>query len=183
MMKGRHALRLPVRLACLVLAILLLWPLPLWLHASTIAVQASPFVAVCTILADRAWSAGIILGIILAAIAAVRKRWFCRYICPAGLLLEGIDYIGLRKNAWWRRFPFIGRYIALLTIAGAVVGYPLFLWLDPVNIICSQKVWPDTTMSFFTLLSVIFFVLALKRQNGLFFILCGLSVGIVVNIK
>ncbi|MBN2318309.1 MAG: 4Fe-4S binding protein [Acidobacteria bacterium] len=132
MMHWRHPPRLPVRLACFVLAILLLWPVPLWISASTIAVQASPFVAICTLLAGWAFGAGIILGLVLSAIAIVRKRWFCRYICPVGLLLDGFSRIGLRKNAWWGKCPSIGGYIVLLTAAGSIAGYPLLLWMDPL---------------------------------------------------
>lgn len=132
MMKRGHPSRLPVRLACLVLATLLLWPVPLWLHASTIAVQASPFVAVCTLLAGWTLSSGIIVGLILSVIAIARKRWFCRYMCPVGLLLDGVSSIGLRKSAWWRKCPSVGRPIALLTVAGSIVGYPLLLWMDPL---------------------------------------------------
>lgn len=124
--------RLLVRMSCLVSAILLLWPLSLWLEGSTVAVQASPFVAICTLLAGWTFSAGIFLGLIFSATVIVRKRWFCRYLCPVGLLLDGASCIGLRKISWWRHCPPIGRYIALLTAAGSIIGYPLLLWMDPL---------------------------------------------------
>jgi ferredoxin len=75
---------------------------------------------------------GSILGLGFFLIALARKRWLCRNICPVGLLLDGVAGIGLRKKSWWVRFPPIGRYIALLTIAGSVAAYPLFLWMDPL---------------------------------------------------
>jgi len=124
--------RLYVRLGCLVLAILLLWPFPSWLNHSGILVQASPFVVICALLAGGAFGIGSILGLGFSIIALARKRWFCRYICPVGLLMDGAAGIGLRKRTWWARCPSIGRYIALLTAAGAVAGYPLFLWMDPL---------------------------------------------------
>jgi MauM/NapG family ferredoxin protein len=46
--------------------------------------------------------------------------------------MDGAANIGLRKKSWWARCPSIGLYIALLTAAAAVAGYPLFLWLDPL---------------------------------------------------
>jgi MauM/NapG family ferredoxin protein len=132
MMHQWRPLRLYVKLGCLVLAILLLWPSPLWLNHSGILVQTSPFVAICALLAGGTFGIGSILGLIFSIIALARKRWFCRYICPVGLLMDGAAGIGLRKRSWWARCPSIGQYIALLTAAGAVAGYPLFLWMDPL---------------------------------------------------
>ncbi len=125
-------LRQYVRLGCFVLAVLLLWPFSFWLDHSGILVQTSPFVAICAIITGGAFGIGSILGLGFSVIALARKRWFCRYICPVGLLIDGAAGIGLRKKSWWARCPSIGRYIVLLTAAGAVVGYPLFLWMDPL---------------------------------------------------
>jgi ferredoxin len=130
-----HQQRLPrlyLRLGCFVLAILLLWPSPFWLNHSRIFVQASPFVSVCVILAGGTFGLGTILGLGFSVMALARKRWFCRNVCPVGFLLDGVARIGLQKKAWWAQFPSIGRYIALLTGAGAAAGYPLFLWMDPL---------------------------------------------------
>lgn len=38
----------------------------------------------------------------------------------------------MKGRSWWKGCPPIGRYVVLLTAAGAVVGYPLFLWMDPL---------------------------------------------------
>ncbi len=58
-----------------------------------------------------------------------------------------------------------------------------FLWIDPVTVMCSQKVWMETTVAFFTLLSAVFFAAGLKSNNDWFFILSGLSSGLAVNTK
>lgn len=34
----------------------------------------------------------------------------------------------------WPRWPALGQWLALLTFGGAVVGYPFFLWLDPLAV-------------------------------------------------
>jgi ferredoxin len=39
----------------------------------------------------------------------------------------------LPGRIWWKRSPLIGKYIVLLTAAGAIFGYPLFLWMDPLG--------------------------------------------------
>jgi hypothetical protein len=134
MKKERRQLRLIVRLACLFAAIVLLWPISGWIEGSRLFPQLSPFVAICATIAGRTIGVGLGIGWILAAMVIFRPRWFCRYLCPAGLLFEESARIGLRKTSWWTRCPAVGRYIALITAIGAIVGYPLLLWLDPLSI-------------------------------------------------
>jgi ferredoxin len=124
--------RLYVRLGCFLLATLLLLPFPFWIHSSRIFVQASSFITLCAILAGGTIWVGSILGLIFAAVSLARKRWFCRYICPVGLLLDTASGVKLPGRIWWKRFPPIGKYIVLLTAAGAIFGYPLLLWMDPL---------------------------------------------------
>jgi 4-amino-4-deoxy-L-arabinose transferase-like glycosyltransferase len=57
----------------------------------------------------------------------------------------------------------------------------LFLTLDPVHWICSGKVWMETTMSFFMLLSIFFFVLGMNKKP--YFFLSGVSIGLAVLTK
>jgi ferredoxin-type protein NapF len=99
--------------------------------------RLSAFTVICSGIALRSlrWGAGI--GLIFAAVSLSKRRWFCRYLCPAGLLLEGVERIGMRKTSWWKRCPPVGRYAALLTVAGAAAGYPLLLWMDPLAIFSS----------------------------------------------
>ncbi len=59
----------------------------------------------------------------------------------------------------------------------------LFLWLDPITIMCSQKVWMGTTIAFFVLLSAVLFISALKYNKNWLFILSGISAGLAVNTK
>jgi ferredoxin len=132
MIDKKRSLRLYVRWSCLLLAILLLLPFPFWIDSSRIFVQASSFVTICAILAGGTFWVGSILGLVFAAISLVRKRWFCRYICPVGLLLDTVSGRKLPIMIWWKGCPPIGRYIVLLTASGAILGYPLFLWMDPL---------------------------------------------------
>lgn len=48
---------------------------------------------------------------------------------------------------------------------------------DPMSVICSQKVWMETTVAFFTVLSVYFFIRALKDKDQNQFILSGAASG------
>jgi ferredoxin len=124
--------RLYVRLVCLLLAILLLLPFPFWIDSSRILVQASSFITICTILAGGTIWVGSILGLVFAVISLVKKRWFCRYICPVGLILDTVSGRKLSIKAWWKGCPPLGKYIVFITAAGAILGYPLFLWMDPL---------------------------------------------------
>ncbi len=126
-----------VQAACLVVACTLLWPAPFWTGASRFVSQISPFVALSDSIAIRSIGIGTGIGLLIAAVCVLRRRWFCKYVCPVGLLLDGASHIGLHKTSWWIRCSSLGRYLALLTIAGAVVGYPLFLWMDPLAILSS----------------------------------------------
>lgn len=124
--------RLYVRLGCFLLATLLLLPFPFWIDSSRIFVQASSFITLCTLLAGGTLWVGAILGLLFAILALVRKRWFCRYVCPVGLLLDAVSGMKFPARIWWKRSPPIGKYVVLLTAAGAILGYPLFLWMDPL---------------------------------------------------
>jgi MauM/NapG family ferredoxin protein len=125
---GTRPPRLYARLSFLAAAVLLLWVNP------KLLVQSSLFVAICSPIASRGISVRIGIGLAFALIAILRSRWFCRYACPMGLLLEAVSRIGLNRTAWWAHLPQLGRYAALATMAGAVVGYPVLLWMDPLSI-------------------------------------------------
>jgi ferredoxin-type protein NapF len=127
-----------IQTACLVAACVLLWPLPFWISSTRFIVQLSPFVAICDGIALRSISIGIGIGLAFAAFGIFKRRWFCKYACPMGLLLDGVASIGLKKTSWWARCIPLGRYAALLTFAGAVAGYPLLLWMDPLAIFSSS---------------------------------------------
>jgi MauM/NapG family ferredoxin protein len=129
MMQRGHRL---IQMACFVAACLLLWPPPFWTSAPGFFVQISPFVALCAGIAARSIRIGAVIGLVVAIVGILRRRWFCKYVCPMGLLLEGAAKIGLKKNRWWIRWAPLGQYAALLTVAGSIVGYPFFLWMDPL---------------------------------------------------
>jgi ferredoxin len=107
-------------------------PFPFWIYSSRIFVQASSFITICTILAGGTFWIGSILGLIFAAISLARKRWFCRYICPVGLILDTVSGRKLPIKNWWKGCPPLGKYIVFTTAASAILGYPLFLWMDPL---------------------------------------------------
>ena len=75
-----------------------------------------------------------LLGVPLLALAFFKGRVFCWRICPMGLLAE----LAGRLNPWGkgavRRVPTLNTALFAVIAASAVVGYPLFIWLDPLCI-------------------------------------------------
>ncbi len=132
MVNKRRTLRLSIRWGCFLISVLLLMPFPFWAGVSRVFVQTSSFIAICSILAGRTFPVQSVVGLLFAAMALIKKRLFCRYVCPVGLLLDGVSSKKLPIKIWWKGIPSIGNYIALITVAGAIFGYPLLLWMDPL---------------------------------------------------
>ncbi len=126
-----------IQLICFVGAVVLVWPVLPWSIAPRIFVQASPFVALASSIATRSIGVGAILALVVAIVSSFKKRWFCLYLCPTGFLLENTNHMGLRKSSLWSKCPPIGKYVAILTLVGAIGGYPVLLWMDPLCIFSS----------------------------------------------
>ncbi len=126
------ATRWLVRVVCLVVITVLLWPR--FENPQTMAggPGLSPWVALASLLATQTLRLVSGLGLAIGVLVLFRRRWFCRWICPMGLCAELAGRGGrLLRRRSVRLFP-IGQWFALLTLAGAAVGYPLLLWLDPL---------------------------------------------------
>ncbi len=126
-------LRRLVRVVVLVAAALSLWPiLP---GDSTLAFVSalSPFVTVGTILATHGLHALAWLGLVVGLVVLIRRRLFCRWVCPVGLCMDAMSRLGSRLGRRSAGFPKLGPWIVLLTLGGACLGFPLFLWLDPLS--------------------------------------------------
>jgi ferredoxin-type protein NapF len=141
---GRIPRRL-IQLTCFVGAVVLIWPVLPWAIAPRFFQQASPFVVLASSLAARSIGVGAILALIVGVASSFKKRWFCLYLCPTGFLLENASRTGLRKTRWWSKCPPFGRYVAILTLVGAVAGYPVLLWMDPLCIFSSPFALNKTT--------------------------------------
>jgi ferredoxin-type protein NapF len=115
----------------------LVWPLTPWEAGPRAVVETSPLVAICASIINRTIGLTAGVGIAFGLISLFKKRFYCRFICPTGLLLEGISHIGLKKLSWWKRCPPVGQYAAALTLAGALIGYPVLLWMDPMALFSS----------------------------------------------
>ncbi|HEX4002349.1 MAG TPA: 4Fe-4S dicluster domain-containing protein [Candidatus Acidoferrales bacterium] len=126
-----------IQLTCFVGALVLVWPVLPWAMAPRYFQQISPFVALSSSIAKRSIDAGAVLALVVAVFSSFKKRWFCLYLCPTGFLLESTSRVGLRRTRWWSKLPPVGRYVAILTLAGSIVGYPVLMWMDPLCIFSS----------------------------------------------
>ena len=148
----RRHLRLTIRLACLIAAILCLWPV----HTRLMSLvgSMSPFVAVSSLIAARTFHITFVMGLIVALLAMLRHRFFCRWICPTGLCLDTASTLGRRFKRKPSHGNILGDWLLVVTLGGAFLGLPLFLWLDPLALFsglfsaaaspCSVAAWIPT---------------------------------------
>ena len=166
MMERKRRLRLWWQLLFFSAAAALLWPAMPWKDAPELVARASSFTVLVSLVALKAFSAEMLIGCVFAAIALWKRRLFCRYVCPVGLLVELATRAGLQKTAWWRRCPPLGQYAALLTVIGGVIGYPVLAWADPLAIFSSafsiraagslpEAIWAGLLLGILILLSLL----------------------------
>jgi len=76
-------------------------------------------------------------------------------------------------------------YLLGQLLGGVWVGIlaALLLWLDPVSVICSQKIWLDTMMTFFMGAAIYCYLAALKYKQYDLLVLSGLMTGFAALTK
>ncbi len=132
------SLRLTRALSLLALGLIAwLWPAG-WRY---VLPALSPHVAVCSAVSLRFASMLFLLSAPMLFLMAFRHRFWCRHLCPVGLITETCGKLRRERKvdderhtiSKHIRVPFsTGRFLALASLGGAVVGYPLFLWADPL---------------------------------------------------
>lgn len=125
--------RRAVRIAALLVSLVLVLPWTPWPQATAVLPSASPFIAVGALLAGAAPSVVMLGAVLIGVVCLWSRRFFCRYLCPMGLLLDCASLAPYRKMDV-RRVPRIGPLLVTATLAGAAFGFPLFLWLDPLSL-------------------------------------------------
>ena len=128
----RNHFRLLVRFVCLIGAVLCLLPIRDKDALLPLVPALSSFVAVTSILAAKTIKPIFGLGLVAGLVALCRHRWFCRWACPIGLCLDGASCLGRRLKRKPCQAMSIGRWLLALTLGGAILGCPLFLWSDPL---------------------------------------------------
>ena len=123
-----------VRCVVFVVAVVLLLPSLPWPTVQLAVPAASPFTAIAASLASRALGPAVWISLPVLILAVFRRRWLCRWACPVGLMTECAGRISPVSPTRCKPIPRLGTWGVLLSLAAAAVGYPLFLWLDPLAI-------------------------------------------------
>jgi ferredoxin-type protein NapF len=121
-----------VRFVLLVAAVVALLPVLSHTRVPVVVPALSPFVAIASVMATRSLPVIAWIGLAVAVVAVGRRRWFCRWVCPTGTCADVAARAGLRLGRRCPRLFPLGQWIAWVTLGGAILGYPLFLWLDPL---------------------------------------------------
>ena len=147
-----------LRAGALVAAGALLSP---WLAATEwpqLVPAASAWVALCTTVAlRRVESVFLVAGLLAATLALPWRRWFCRWGCPVGLCADAASRIGRGLGCRSRSMPPLGQWLAIATLGGSVVGYPLLLPADPLAMLAAffgLLAWPVSTGAIYAALAL-----------------------------
>jgi len=131
--KDRRRIQRTVRGICTVAAIAILW-LGRNSHAPSTLLGLSPFIAMASLLVTRVFHVSAGTGLVIGVLVLLRPRWFCRRVCPMGHCADGFSRFGRRLGRRPAKFFPLGQWILWLTLGGALFGWPLLLWLDPLAI-------------------------------------------------
>lgn len=103
---------------------------PAWLAA--LMPSLSVFTA---LLAVAAGGGGLLLSgaLVMAVICVFKPRFFCRWVCPVGTCRDVLAG-RFSHRAWVARVPQLGLWLVCVGVGAALMGYPLFGWLDPLVI-------------------------------------------------
>ncbi len=91
---------------------------------------------------------GTMIALALAGVCLFRKRFFCRNVCPMGLLQDVLRWG--RAGRFGNRFRWFG--VALLTstaLAVSVEIFPSFLWTDPLALLNAMVRQPASKSALF----------------------------------
>jgi ferredoxin-type protein NapF len=92
----------------------------------------SPYILLNSVFSLKSFvGLNLVASLILMAVL-LRKRWFCRFMCPVGWGCDVVSGLSRHKSLSYRRFPDIGKWLAITSLSAAIVGFPLFIIFDPL---------------------------------------------------
>jgi ferredoxin-type protein NapF len=121
-----------LRMVSLGAAIFLALPLPLG-SLTGLYLWSSPFLLLSTALARHALVVWHVLAVLVLIVVLRSHRWYCKWLCPAGVLCDAVSN---RRKSKIRlnRIPELSRMLVAAGLVAALLGTPLLSILDPINI-------------------------------------------------
>ncbi len=119
-----------VRIASLLVALLLALPIP-FSPFTGFYLWTSPFIMLNTVLAGGGFRLLHILAILVLISAVFRRRWYCHWLCPAGVLCEfasGISRLRIKSA----KIPRLNKPLVIAAMVLSLAGVPLLSVLDPI---------------------------------------------------
>jgi len=92
----------------------------------------SPYIMFNALLSGKSLVWLHLLGVVALVAIIFKKRWICRYACPAGVICDLSSRWGRKKAGSWK-LPW-NKYLALIAIGTAILGFPVLMVLDPFNL-------------------------------------------------
>lgn len=131
-MKNRQGLS-DIRALSFLLAVTLAVPVS-WKGLMGFYVWLSPFIMINSLVSLRSLVWLNIVGFIVLIFILFRKRWFCHHLCPVGWCCDIVSGLNKPKKFSYKCLPDFNKWLAILSIAAALAGLPLFIFLDPLAI-------------------------------------------------
>lgn len=122
-----------IRILSFVVALILAVPV-VWKGLQGFLLWLSPFIMLNSVFALKNFVLLNLLAVPVLIMIVVKKRWFCRFLCPAGLCFDKISSLSKNQNDNYSRLPDIGKWLAIISLITALFGLPLFVILDPLAI-------------------------------------------------
>lgn len=122
-----------VRTLSLIIAVIFAIP-GLWKGFQGIYVRLSPFIMLNSVLALKSLVLLNTIAIPVMVLIIIRKRWFCKYLCPAGWCLDKVSALNRSEKYDYIKVPEIGKWLVITSLLAAFFGFPLFVILDPLSV-------------------------------------------------
>ena len=106
----------------------------LWKGFQGIYVWLSPFLTLNSVFALKSFVWLNLVAVPVLVLILIRKRWFCKYLCPAGWCFDKVSALSKLENTEYRKLPEAGKWLAIISLIAALSGFPLFIILDPLSI-------------------------------------------------
>jgi len=95
----------------------------------------SPFIMLNSVFALKSLVLLNSVGFIVLTATWIKKRSFCRYLCPVGCVLDWMPKRSrIKRKLRLKNIPAIGKWLAIISLTAAVFGFPIFIFLDPMSV-------------------------------------------------